>query len=672
MLNSANSTFAITLAIEHQFLTATLDETLAIALEKMVRQRNHCDLSAHGAGTFSAPNCLVVVQEDKLCGIFTEQDFVRLIAEGEDLQTITLGEAIQIPTVSICCTPDEDIFAALNLLTHHHLKHLPVVDGEDRPIGIITYDSLRKALPPINLLTRLHCVADVMVHEVVTAAVETSLLDVVKLMVKNRVGCVVISETGGDRPQPIGIVTERDIIQFHSLDLNLKTTTAGEVMSSPLFTLSPETSLWEAHQTMNRQYVRRLVVVNETTGEMQGLLSQTSLFRVLRPNDMYQMIDLLQHMVDQQTAELSSKNQQLQLEIKERKHAEKQLQEAHDHLKTIVKERTQQLHNANAKLREDLAHRERMTAELEQTLKHLQQTQLQLIQTEKMSGLGQLVAGIAHEINNPINFIYGNLQHARGYVEDILGLLSLYERYYPKPPQEIRQQRQVSDVDFVREDIVHLVNSMHKGVDRIRNLLMSLQTFSRLDESQLKRADIHAGIDSTLLLIQNRLQAHHDIPKIQVIRQYETTPSIECYPSQLNQVFFNLLLNAVDAVNEAQRRSPYPSPQEKIAAQPMTNFAKQNYRKPQIKISTNVSPEGDHLIIKIKDNGLGIPKNIQSKLFDPFFTTKPVGQGTGLGLSISYQIIVQNHGGNLSCHSSPNEGTEFVITLPVSHVAIAA
>ena len=669
MLNSSSSALAITLAIERQFLTGTLDMTLAIALEKMVRQRSHCDLSEHGASTFRAPNCLVVVQDDKLCGVFTEQDLVRLIAEGKNLQTITLGEAIQIPATSVRCTPDEDIFAALNLLNHHHLKHLPVVDEQDHLIGLITYDSLRKVLPPINLLTRLHCVSDVMVQDVVTASTEASLLAVAKLMATNRVGCVVITQAVGDRREPIGIVTERDVIQFHSLQLDLESTTAGEVMSSPLFTLSPETSLWEAHQTMNRQYVRRLVVVTET-GEMQGLVSQTILFQVLRPNDMYQMINFLQQMVDQQTEELSSKNQQLQLEIEERQHAEVQLQEAHDHLKTIVKERTQQLHNANAKLREDLAHRERITAELEEALRNLQQTQLQLIQTEKMSGLGQLVAGIAHEINNPINFIYGNLQHAHGYVEEILGLLSLYERYYPQPPQEIRQRREAADLDFLREDISHLVNSMHKGVDRIRNLLMSLQTFSRLDESKLKRADIHEGIDSTLLLIQNRLQAHHDIPKIQVIRQYETTPSIECYPSQLNQVFFNLLLNAVDAVNDAQRRSP--SPQTRIAAKPMTDFGNQTYRKPQIKISTNVSPEGDYLIIKIKDNGQGIPRDIQSKLFDPFFTTKPVGQGTGLGLSISYQIIVQNHGGNLSCNSSPEEGTEFVITLPVTQMAIAA
>lgn len=651
-----NPTLAIAPAIEQQFLTGTMEMTVAIALEKLVRCRTHCDLAEHGKGVFHAPNCLVIEQNQQLCGIFTERDLVRLIAAGVDLQIETLGASLKIPAVSLHCTPDVDIFAALNLLQHHQIRHLPVVNAQESPIGLITYDSLREALPPINLLTRLHCVADVMVSNIIAAPLDASLLDVARLMSHAQVGCVIICEEKGDRQTPVGIVTERDIVQFYSLELDLASTQAQDVMSTPLFTITPDSSLWTAHQMMTDNRVRRLIVVSDTEGIL-GLVSQTSLFQVLRPQDMYQMIDSLQDIVDERTQELARKNRQLEQEIKERQRAEIELQEAHDRLKEAVKARTQQLHTANAKLRKDLAHRKQVAAELEKTLKELQHTQLQLIQTEKMSSLGQLVAGIAHEINNPINFIYGNLQHVGGYVDDILQVLALYEKYYVQPPQEIREVRQEVDIDFLRDDVGQLVKSMYSGVDRIRNLLLSLKTFSRLDESKLKMADIHDGLDSTLLLIQNRLHEHHNMQKIQVIREYETIPKIECYPGQLNQVFLNLLLNAIDAVQEAQEHTPR-----------QTCY----YRKPQIRIKTAISGEGDRLMISIQDNGQGIAPEIRPKLFDPFFTTKPVGKGTGLGLSISYQIVVENHGGKLECRSIPNEGTEFTIILPTMQMAIAA
>lgn len=649
--------------------------SLAIARDHMVRLRSHCDLQAQDSPTADVPHCLVVLHEGKLCGIFTERDLVRLIAEEVDLEQITLGEAIRIPVISLCCDDQSNIFTALDLLRHHGLRYLPIVDPEDQPLGIVTYDSLRNALPPIRLLTRLHCARDVMTESLITASTTSSLLDVARLMGSHHVGCVLIYDETGDRPRPVGIVTERDVVQFQSLELNLRETSVATVMSSPLFTLAPESSLWEAHQTMNRHHVHRLVVV-DAEGIVQGLVSQTSLFQVLRPTDMYQMIELLQTVVEDRTQELAFKNQQLQLEIKDRERAEEKLQQAHDHLKEIVKERTQQLHDANVKLKEDLARRDAIQGELEKALKDLQHTQIQLIQTEKMSGLGQLVAGIAHEINNPINFIYGNLQHAGGYIDDILETLALYEKYYPHPPQEIRANNKKIDLDFLRDDVKHLLNSMYSGVDRIRNLLLSLRTFSRLDESKLKMADIHQGLDSTLLLIQNRLQGQHNLSRIHVIREYETIPQIECYPSQLNQVFLNLLLNAIDAVEEAQQQRHYYQP-EMMSIAGIAQTVEQDeptriYRKPQIRIKTGICPMGDRLMISIRDNGLGISPEIQQKLFDPFFTTKPVGKGTGLGLSISYQIVIENHGGTLECISQINEGTEFVITLPVTQAAIAA
>lgn len=645
--------------------------TLAEALDEIVRLRSHCDLLGHGEKKVPSPSCLVVVQNGQLCGTFTERNLIRLIAEGADLDTVTLGEVIEIPAIALHCSPEEDIFTALDLLRHHHIHHLPIVNEQEQPIGMVTYDSLRSALPPINLLTRLHCVADVMVSKVVTAPMDASLLDVAQLMADHRVSCVVIYEKVGDRPLPIGLVTERDIIQFQSLALDLTQTQANEVMSSPLFTLSPAASLWEAHETMNKKRVRRLIVVGRE-GEMRGIVSQTSLFQVLRPNDMYNMIELLQNVVDEHAQEVAEKNQQLQQEILERQKAEIKLQEAHSHLKTLVKERTLQLREANAQLKQDLLKRERMTTELEQAMRELQETQLQLIQTEKMSGLGQLVAGIAHEINNPINFIYGNLQHAQQYVEEILGTLTLYEKYYPQIPQEIREHRKNVDLNFLREDVKQLIASMNAGVNRIRNLLLSLKTFSRLDESALKMADIHQGIDSTLLLIQNRLQEHHNFQHIQVIREYETLPQIECYPGQLNQVFLNLLLNAIDAVEEVQTKDHLRESSNGVVVSHVSPSAKQTYKKPQIRIKTHMSQEGDRLIISIRDNGPGIAPEIQPKLFDPFFTTKPVGKGTGLGLSISYQIVVENHGGQLECLSEPNQWTEFQIVLPISQMAIAA
>ncbi|MBX9253700.1 PAS domain S-box protein [Desmonostoc muscorum CCALA 125] len=279
---------------------------------------------------------------------------------------------------------------------------------------------------------------------------------------------------------------------------------------------------------------------------------------------------------------------------------------------------------------------------LENTLRELQRTQSQLIQSEKMSSLGNMVAGVAHEINNPVNFIHGNLIPASEYTQDLLHLLELYQQHFPYPPEEIQAEITAIDLDFLKEDLVKLFQSMTVGTQRIREIVLSLRNFSRLDEAEFKDVDIHQGIDSTLMILHNRLKGKPNYPEISVIKEYGKLPLIECYPGQLNQVFMNLLANAIDALEDS--------------------FVGE---QGQIRICTEVC-NSQWVIIRISDNGIGIPQEILPKLFDPFFTTKDVGKGTGLGLSISYQIVVDKHRGSLSCNSIPGQGSEFVIKIPIN------
>jgi signal transduction histidine kinase len=290
---------------------------------------------------------------------------------------------------------------------------------------------------------------------------------------------------------------------------------------------------------------------------------------------------------------------------------------------------------------------EQRTIELSQALDHLKRTQVHLVQSEKMSSLGQLVAGIAHEINNPVNFIVGNLAPAEEHIQDLMTFLTLYRECYPQPHPQIQAWMDEVDVDYLAEDLLKILNSLKLGSDRIRQLVRSLRNFSRLDEAECKTVDLHEGIESTLLILQHRLKARPARPNIQIVRDYGQIPPVECYPSQLNQVFMNLLSNAIDALEERDQQRHL----DEIRANPST-----------ITIRTEELP--NHTIsIHIADNGLGIGANHSSKLFEPFFTTKPIGKGTGLGLSISYQIVTAKHGGKLYCHSTPGQGTEFVIEI---------
>lgn len=288
-------------------------------------------------------------------------------------------------------------------------------------------------------------------------------------------------------------------------------------------------------------------------------------------------------------------------------------------------------------------------AELETALQNLQKAQSQLIQTEKLSSLGQLVAGVAHEINNPVNFIYGNLRYADEYIQDLLELLDVYQQQYPNPTPEVQAKAEDIELEFLVEDLPKILASMNVGAERIRQIVLSLRVFSRLDEAEMKSVDIHDGLDSTLLILQHRLKARPDHPVIEVIKEYGDLPLVECYAGQLNQVFMNILSNAIDALDSYnQQRS----------AQDIHNHPS------RIKICTEVL-QPDRVTVRIADNGPGMTEKVKQRLFEPFFTTKPVGQGTGLGLSISYQIVVEKHKGALWCVSAPGLGTEFWIEIPL-------
>lgn len=288
-----------------------------------------------------------------------------------------------------------------------------------------------------------------------------------------------------------------------------------------------------------------------------------------------------------------------------------------------------------------------------QTLQDLHHAQTQLVQNEKMSSLGQMLAGVAHEINNPVSFVYGNLTYVNRYVQDLFTLLAMYQKHNPRPHPDIQRMVESIDLNFLKEDLPKLVASMKMGADRIRQIVLSLRNFSRTDDSDLRECDLHEGMNSTLMILEHRLKPSPQYPGVQVVKDYGDLPLVKCYPGQINQVFMNILSNAIDAL-------------ESMSSDPCYRD-----RQPKIIIRTRVieSHQGDvphpAIAVYIADNGLGMPEKVREHIFDPFFTTKGVGKGTGLGLSISYQVVVERHHGVLTCQSREGKGTAFYIEIPV-------
>ena len=293
------------------------------------------------------------------------------------------------------------------------------------------------------------------------------------------------------------------------------------------------------------------------------------------------------------------------------------------------------------------------TADLEAALTQLQQSQIQLVYSEKMSALGNLVAGVAHEINNPLGFIVGNLKPAQHYIKDLFELMALYQKELPNPSATLQAFVEEIDLEYLQEDLPKLIHSMQEGVDRIRTISTSLRTFSRSDCDRPIACNIHDGIDSTILILKHRLKANESRPEIQVITDYGDLPQVECFAGQLNQVFMNVLANAIDALEESNQGRSFAH----IKANPN-----------QITVKTQLSES--QAVIRIQDNGIGITDAVKPKIFEHLFTTKGVGQGTGLGLAIARQIVVQKHSGTLEVNSTLGQGTEFVISIPVKELAV--
>lgn len=320
-------------------------------------------------------------------------------------------------------------------------------------------------------------------------------------------------------------------------------------------------------------------------------------------------------------------------------------QERIEVLKVLVSQVAIALENARLYARE-----KEKSQQLQQSLEKLQQTQAQLIQTEKISSLGQFVAGVAHEVNNPVSFIAGNLHHAKEYVQDLGNLVNLYQKHMPNPPAEIAEEIEAIDLEYLLEDLPKMISSMKLGTDRIQDIMQSLRNFSRADDAGKKAVNIHEGLESTLMILQHRLKAKPDRPAIQVVKEYADLPLVECYAGQLNQVFMNLLSNAIEALEESNALKTYAEIEQHPNLITIRTFVTNNHQ----------------VEIRIKDNGLGMSESVRQRLFDPFFTTKPQGKGTGLGLSISHQIVTEKHNGTLQCFSSIGEGAEFAIAIPLS------
>lgn len=379
------------------------------------------------------------------------------------------------------------------------------------------------------------------------------------------------------------------------------------------------------HRLLQRQLKKYLSQnVNDFTGDLSSNLN-------VIPLEWQNFLQAVDDAYNHYDADYRMIERSLELSSEELLQVNNQLREMLTNVEGKVAERTAELIKANG--------------ELEQALTDLQQMQIHLIQAEKMSSLGQLIAGIAHEINNPVNFIHGNLSHLHNYVINLLSFIELSQKSLEKITPELESKAEEIDIEFIKIDLPKIIKSMEVGTHRIREIVLSLRNFSHIDEAELKPIDIHQGIEDTLLILGHRIkpQKNANSQRIQIVKQYGNLPLVNCYAGQLNQVFVNILVNAIEAIEESASSD----------------------RQPCISIQTKLIDD-NYVEIAIADNGSGIPEAIQQQIFNPFFTTKPVGKGTGMGMAISYQIITEKHKGRLTCVSSLGKGTEFIIHIPIN------
>jgi signal transduction histidine kinase/CBS domain-containing protein len=510
-----------------------------------------------------------------ILGIVTVPDIVREIAQKQILTNLTIADVMTEKFIPVNQSTIENIFQIVALWLREGTYPLLLSDSSGFFLGAIAPDQILQQLEYRENWLKLASVKNVLNHQVIQANLTDSLETIAKIMVKNQASYVLLFEQLNDRieaiaqpehiPTPLGIVTDQDIVNYWAIDLDLSTIKAKSVIDRSLPAIDPEASLWSAQKSMEKWQTSALIVSSDR-GEFMGVIDRASWLKTLDPAEMYRTMVQLQQNLESKTEALERTNTELQSEIAKRINAENNLEIIQKKLASNVAECTDELKVANEQLKQEILHQQEVAAalrkseaqsreqarQLEMAIEKLQKTQAKLIQMEKMSGLGQLVAGIAHEINNPINFIYGNITHANTYITDILKLLHLYQKTYPNSSEEIEEIIEEIELDFLMNDLPKLLHSMQAGAERIRQIVQSLRNFSRLDEAAVKEVDLHEGLESTLMILQHRLKGKLGKPNIEIYKDYGNLPKVECYPSLLNQVFMNLLNNALDALENKE------------------------------------------------------------------------------------------------------------------------
>lgn len=618
----------------------------------------------------------LITQQQRLLGIFTERDIVRLTAKKTPLEGVTISQVMTQNLITLSLAEAGNIFSVLALLRSAKIRHLPITDDKGNLVGVVTMESLRAILQPGDLL-KMRLVGEVMATDVLTVLPNASVFQVAQLMATHRKSCVVICAPETGFLKPLGIITERDIVKFQIQQLDLVQTSAATVMSCPLQPTQHNFTLWHAHQLMQQYKIRRLVVVDEA-GYLAGIVTQTSLLQILEPAEMYATVEILEHVIAEKTQQLQQMNQQMQ-------QAQIQLRQVNENLEAQVQARTLELTIAN----DNLAAKNR---ELQQAVAELKATQSELIQSGKMAAFGQLLAGVTHEINNPLSAIRSSADNLANNLTQLLeqlpvvleqldpevyaDFLALLQRSNsPTAVLSSKEKRQVkkelirqleaeaiADPEMLAPTLVDLgiydriplrllkqPNSFDilKAADKICSLfkssytittatntavklVMALKLYAHYDHSQQKKlANITDGIETVLIIFNYQLKQG-----VETIKNYEhSLPLIPCYADELNQVWTNLLQNALQAMDNKGT------------------------------LTIDVSQQNESICVSFTDTGKGIPPEVLPRIFEPFFTTKAPGVGSGLGLGIVKKII-DKHQGKIEVISQPGK-TTFTVLIPI-------